>query len=209
LHTTGLRSHDFRIQITGTPATVDDLFPGFDEHDRLGIVLTADHGAAGAATLVLAAVTAFYDRLRAAGEPFFAYADYFAFHVGRRRGDLRKLDVWPPHKEVVVPADPDRVLEAINDRAVTRLLVPDGPGVTPDLAPETRAGAERRIVTALAYAPGGVVPGAEVTVAGSPRSRAFVAQMLDGALGPRPLDAETFRSLTLTEALGLLTPPPE
>lgn len=208
MHTTGLRSHDFRIDIGGTPAALEDVFPGFDEHDRLGIVITADHGAAGAATLILAAVTAFYDRLRRAGEPFFAYADYFAFHVGRRRGDLRQLDVWPPHKEVVVPAEADRVLEAINDRGVTRLVVPDGPGGTPDPAPETRASAVRSIVTALAYAPEGVVPHAEVTVSGSPEAEAFVGQMLNGAAGVRPLSAETFRRLTLDEALGRLTPPP-
>ena len=41
------------------------MFPGFDEHDRLGIVIHDDLGAAGAGSLILATVTAFYDRLRA------------------------------------------------------------------------------------------------------------------------------------------------
>ncbi len=101
------------------------MFPDFDEHDRLGIVIHDDLGAAGAASLILAAVTAFYDRLRAQDETFFAYADYFAFHVGADTGSLRKLDVYPAHKEVVVPNDAEQILQAINDRGVTRLLVPD------------------------------------------------------------------------------------
>jgi hypothetical protein len=210
VHTTALRSHDFRIEIDRAPAAVPDVFPGFDEHDRLGIVITSDDGARGAATLILATVTAFYDRLRAAGRPSFAYADYFAFHVGDRHGDLRKLDVWPPHKEVVVPAEAEAVLQAINDRGVTRLLVPDGPPGPPSLARETRESAERRIAGALAYAPAGTVADAEVTVSGSPASAGFITQMLDstGAADPRPADAETFRRLPLEAALGLLAPAP-
>jgi hypothetical protein len=209
MHTTGLRGHDFDIRAGGTPATIDDVFPGFDEDDRLGIVITADHGAAGAATLILAAVTAFYDRLRLTGEPFFAYADYFAFHVGGRRGSLRKLDVWPEHKEVVVAAEAEPVLQAINDRGITRLLVPDGTPRTPVLARETMASARRRIRTAVAYAPGGAVPGDALTVSGSPRSAAFVEQMLQttGAGATTVRATETYRRLTLAEALGLLEPP--
>jgi len=210
VHTTTLRSHDFRIEIDGAPAGLEDLFPGFDEHDRLGIVITSDAGARGAATLILAAVTAFYDRLRAAGEPFFAYADYFAFHIGGRHGDLGMIDVWPDHKEVVVPADAEAVLQAINDRGVTRLLVPDGRPGTPSFARETLAGAERRILDALAYAPGGAVAGADVTVSGGPGSATFVEQMLQDsdAADARPLSAETFRRIHLEEALGLLAPAP-
>jgi hypothetical protein len=210
MHTTGLSRHDFRIEIAGAPAPVEDLFPGFDEHDRLGVVITSDDGARGAATLILATVTGFYDRLRAAGEPFFAYADYFAFHVGDRRGNLGQLDIWPDHKEVVVPSDAEALLEAINDRGVTRLLVPDGRPGTPSLARETLAGARRRIAGSLAYAPGGAVPDADVRVSGSPGSATFVEQMLQstGAGDARPLDSETFRRLRLEEALGLLAPAP-
>ncbi len=210
MHTTGLRSHDFRIEIAGAPAGVEDVFPGFDEHDRLGIVITSDHGARGAATLILATVTAFYDRLRAAGEPFFAYADYFAFHVAGPRGSLRKLDVWPEHKEVIVARAPEAVLEAINDRGVTRLLVPHGSPGSPALARETVASARRRIVTAVAYAPGGAVPGADITVSGSAEPATFVGQMLEstGAAGGPVPGAETFRRLPLNEALDLLAAPP-
>ena len=55
---------------------------------------------------------------------FFAYPDYFALHVGQPHGSLRKLDVFPDHKEIVVPADAESIVRAINDRGITRLLVP-------------------------------------------------------------------------------------
>ncbi len=150
---------------------MEALFDGFDEHDRLGIVIAADDGAAGAATLILATVTAFYDRLRATGEPFFAYPDYFALHVGHARGSLRKLDVYPDHKEIVVSADAESIVRALNDRAITRLLVPDRPTGEVELAPETRASAERRIRTALAYSPDGRVAAADVQVTGPSEPR--------------------------------------
>jgi hypothetical protein len=216
VHTTGLRSDEFRIVIAGRPETLGGLFDGFHEHDRLGIVLTDDDGAAGAAILILAAVTAFYDCLRARGEPFFAYADYFAFHVGRRRGSLRKLDVYPDHKEVVVPADAEAVARAINDRGITRLLVPDVPGRPAAIARETRDSAHRRIVTALAYAGDGSPAGADVSVSGNAASAVFVEQMLQstGAARIRPTTGPTtsvkqgFRRVDIDTALAMLTRAP-
>jgi hypothetical protein len=206
MHTTGLRSDAFTMTLAGRPATLDDVFPGYDEHDRLGIVIGDDRGAAGAGSLILAAVTAFYDRLRAGGEPFFAYADFFAFHVGCDRGSLRKLDVYPAHKEVVVPADAEQILEAINDRAVTRLLVPDGPPAMPELAPETRQSAQRRIRSALVYAPTGQTVRADVLVRGSAQSDAHIHAMLGrpGTASTEALPAQSFRRVSLGEALSLL-----
>ncbi|HWE08379.1 MAG TPA: hypothetical protein VG325_03435 [Solirubrobacteraceae bacterium] len=216
MHTTGLRSDAFQIMISGRRGTIAELFDGFDEHDRLGIVIADDDGAAGAAILILAIVTAFYDCLRAGGEPFFAYADYFAFHVGRRRGDLRKLDVWPDHKEVVVAPDAEAVTRAINDRGITRLLVPDGPARPPAIARETLASAHRRIVTALAYAADGRPAGADVTVGGTDGPLVFVEQMLQTtgaaragrATGPTPGSNQGFRRIDIGAALAMLIPTP-
>jgi hypothetical protein len=212
MHTTALRSDEFTITVAGRPASLHDVFPGFTEHDRLGIVIHEQLGAAGAGSLILAAVTAFYDGLRASGEEFFAYADYFAFHVGADHGTLRKLDVWPPHKEVVVANDAERILEAINDRGVTRLLVPDAlpPGAEPaepDLDRETRHSAQRRIRTALVYSPSGRTRDADVLVRGSAHSDAFIDAMLGGPAGeqaqqPRP--AQSHRRTDPHRALGLL-----
>jgi hypothetical protein len=209
MHTTDLRSDAFTITVDGHPASIAAVFPDFDEHDRLGIVIDTDHGAAGAGSLILAAVTAFYDRLRARGEPFFAYADFFAFHVGSDRGTLRKLDVYPAHKEVVVPADPELIVQAINDRGVTRLLVADGSPSAPDLARETRHSAQRRIRSALVYAPTGQTPGGDVVVRGSAQSDAYIHAMMAasrarGTASEEVMPAQSFRRVSLDEAVGLL-----
>ena len=209
MHTTALRSDEFTITVAGRAASLANVFAGFDEHDRVGIVIADDLGAAGAASLILAAVTAFYDRLRAGGEPFFAYADFFAFHVGSDRGTLRKLDVYPAHKEVVVPADPELILEAINDRGVTRLLVPDRAPGAPELSPETRHSAQRRIRSALVYTPTGQTARADVVVRGSAQSDAHIHAMMAastarGRASEEVLPAQRFRRVSLDEAMGLL-----
>jgi hypothetical protein len=222
MHTSAaLTSEDFRIVISGRPATLDAVLPGLDEHDRLGIVITETWGAAGASTLILAAVTAFYDRLRATEADFFAYPDFFAFHVGAHRGTLRKLDVFPDHKEVVVPNDPEALGRAINDRGVTRLLVPGRPGPATKvtgrdaIARDTRHSARRRIRTALAYSPTGRVANPDVEIAGSAQTESFVTAMLEAAgpaerpsrgdlVGPDGRPEETFRRLSIDDALTLL-----
>jgi hypothetical protein len=218
MHTSrALSSGDFAIRADGRAATLDDLLPEFDEHSRLGIVVTQAGGGAGASTLILAAVTAFYDRLRATEADFLAYPDYFAFHVGRLRGSLRKLDVFPEHKEPVVADDTEAILEAINDRGVTHLLVPDRPPAASQARRETRHSAQRRIRTAIAYSPDGRVPGADITITAAAQAEEFVCAMLGD--GPRDVvgtdgrPRETFRRLTLDDALGMLEtletgPPP-
>jgi hypothetical protein len=218
MHTSrALTSGDFEICADGRPATVADLLPDFDEHSRLGIVVTQAGGGAGASTLVLAAVTAFYDRLRATEADFFAYADYFAFHVGRPHGSLRKLDVFPEHKEPVVADDAEAILEAINDRGVTHLLVPDRPPSASPTQRETRHSAHRRIRAAIAYSPDGRVAVSDITITAAAQAEEFVSAMLGD--GPRDVvgsdgrPRETFRRLALDDALGMLEtrgggPPP-
>jgi hypothetical protein len=211
VHTTALRSQDFEIAVDGRPGTLSDLFPAFAADDRLGIVINEHLGAAGAGSLILAAVTGFYDGLRATGEPFFAYADYFAFHIGADRGTLRKLDVYPAHKEVVVANDAEQILQAINDRGVTRLLVPEAPTAPeePDLERETRHSAQRRIRTAFVYSPTGHTTGADVLVRGSAHSDAYIDAMLGNPAReteePRP--AQSFRRIDPRQALSLLAAP--
>ncbi len=213
MHTSrALSSGDFEIQANGGQVTIDDLLPGFDEHARLGIVVTRDGGAAGASTLILAAVTAFYDRLRAIGTEFFAYPDFFAFHVagtGSHPPGLRKLDVFPEHKEPMVPDEAEEILRAINDRAITHLLVPERATSGP-LGRETRHSAQRRIRAAIAYSPDGRVARSDVAITAAPQAEEFVTAMLGrprdlaGADG-RP--RETFRRIAVDDALGMLETP--
>jgi hypothetical protein len=213
-----LRSDDFEITIDGARETLGTLLPGFTAADRLGVIVPSECAGAGASTLILAAVTAFYDHLRAGGEDFFAYPDYFTFHVGCHWGSHAKLDIFRPHKELVVAADAEQVLRAVNDRGITRLLVPAGQPKTPRLEPDTLASATRRIRTALAYSPGGRVADPDVRIKGSAVTESFVTALLHsrtagvGAMGQarrilledgRPI--ETYRRLSMTEAMALLT----
>src|SRR5688572_10874276 len=160
-----LRSSSFEVRVDGRAARLEDLFEGFGEQDRLGVVMSRPCGAVGASALIAATITAFYDFHRARGDDFFVYPDYYLFHVGRPLGDHARLDVWPRRKEVVVAAEPQAILEAIDDRAITRLLVEDGRPGAPDLDEEAVASARGRIATCIAYGAGGRVAAPDVRVA--------------------------------------------
>ena len=152
-----LRSSMFRIELAGRAARLEDVFEGFGEHDRLGLVMRRPCGAVGASALIAAAITAFYDIQRSRGTDFFIYPDYYLFHVGGPLGDHARLDVWPSRKEVVVEDDPARILEAIDDRAISRLLVEDGPRGDAELDAEAVASARARVSSCLAYSASGRV----------------------------------------------------
>ena len=174
-----LDSSSFEIEVGGVATPLEELFEGFGEQDRLGVVLTRPCGAVGASALITATITAFYDIQRAHGPDFFVYPDYYLFHVGRPLGDHGRFDVWPPHKEVVVPVGADRLLEAINDRAVTRLVVEEGAAGEPPSDPGALASARARIETCLAYSPSGRVEDADVRIASNPVTEGYVEAILD------------------------------
>ncbi|MCM3791028.1 hypothetical protein M3221_22060 [Domibacillus indicus] len=170
--TTMLSCSDFSVEIQDQRASIDDLFPGLNEKDRIGFILHQAGGSVGASALLLAAVTRFYEfyreRLGDGPEQLRIYPEIFMFHIGTQHLNHYWLDVWPPHKEVVVEDDPEQILEAVNDRGITRLIVEDLPAVskielnrpmplhnipssTAIFLRETLASAEQRIITALAY----------------------------------------------------------
>jgi len=178
MHTTReLTSASFTVELEGQQVTIPELFPGFDARDRLGIVVHHPGGALGASVLILATITAFYDMQRVRGDDFFIYPDYFIFHVGQRHGNHSMLDVWPDHKEVVVANEPEAVLRAINDRAITHLLVPDGRLGNPSFGRATLASG--RLRSALAYDPTGRTQDADVTAAGNTVTESYVSAVID------------------------------
>jgi hypothetical protein len=209
-----LRSSSFETTVGGREVGLVDLFEGFDEHDRLGVVVRRPCGAVGASALITATITAFYDIQRARSSDFFIYPDYYLFHVGRPLGDHRRLDIWPPRKEVVVPEDPMELLGAINDRAITRLVVEDGEPGDPELERDAVATARARIATCLAYSASGRVRDADVRIASNPVSESYVDGVLDrnghkGEIDRKNLieggvPVETYRRIELDEALALL-----
>jgi hypothetical protein len=174
-----LCSSSFEVRVDGRPARLEDVFEGFGEQDRLGVVMSRPCGAVGASALITATITAFYDLHRARGPDFFVYPDYYLFHVGRSLGDHARLDVWPRRKEVVVGEEPQAILEAIDDRAITRLLVEDGDPAEAELDDEVVASASGRIRTCLAYSPWGRVEDAEVEIASNPVTEGYVEAILD------------------------------
>jgi hypothetical protein len=174
-----LRNSSFEVRVDGRPAGIPDLFEGFGEQDRLGVVMRSPCGAVGASALITATITAFYDFHRARGDEFFVYPDYYLFHVGGPLGDHARLDVWPRRKEVVVGDEPQAILEAIDDRAITRLVVEDGAPAEIELDDEVVASARGRIGTCLAYSPAGRVADADVEIASNPVTEGYVEAILD------------------------------
>jgi hypothetical protein len=172
-----LTSASFTVQLDGHQVTIPELFGGFDARDRLGVVVHQPGGAVGASVLILATITAFYDLQRARGDDFFVYPDYYVFHVGQQHGNHAMLDIWPGHKEVVVANEPEAVLRAINDRAITHLLVPDGQPGNPKFGRATLASGCLR--SALAYAPHGRAEDADVTAAGNSFTESYVSAVID------------------------------
>jgi hypothetical protein len=170
MHTSGeLTSDQFRVTVGGQRASVAELFPGFDEQTRVGVIVRDDFGAVGASNLLTAAVTGFYDIQRESfPDGFFRYVDYFLFHVDHIRGCHAMLDAsFPDHKEVVVEDDPERILRAVNDRAITHLVVPEGQPRAADFHRETLNGAKHRMKSAFVYSPGGRVGDANIEIAGN------------------------------------------
>jgi hypothetical protein len=169
----------FEISVAGQGARLIDLFDGFGEHDRLGVIICRPGGGLGASALITAAITAFYDTQRARGPEFFIYPDYYLFHVGQPFGDHSRLDIWPAHKEVVVPAEAQEVLRAVNDRAITRLVVEEGDRRDAELGAEELASARSRISSCLAYSPSGRVDAGDVRVAANSVVEGYVDTTLD------------------------------
>jgi hypothetical protein len=185
-----LSSSSFEARVGGRSAGIPELFEGFGEQDRLGVVMSRPCGAVGASTLITATITAFYDFHRARGEEFFVYPDYYLFHVGRPLGDHARLDVWPRRKEVVVGEEPQAILEAIDDRGITRLVVEDGAPAEAELDAEVVASARGRTRTCLAYSAAGRVDGADVEIAGNPVTEGYVGAILDPESRIERLQAE-------------------
>lgn len=156
----------FSVQIENLPATAADLLPAWGPLDRFGLVVHEPFGSIGASYLLQLAIVAFYDvRPQRRSDTERIYPNIFVFHVGGDHGEHVMFDFFPQRKEVFVENTPARILEAINDRAITRLAVPDRTRGLVQLPWKEPAEAMDRIVSAWAYSATGRVEGADVTVA--------------------------------------------
>ncbi|WP_067727600.1 hypothetical protein [Oceanobacillus damuensis] len=172
MHTVHSMSYkDYEFEVDGQKADIEDIFPGFKPSDRIGVVTRTPGGSMGAGNLIMSALTRFYDfyRPELGDEPgkLRIYPEYFVFHVGKRHMNHTMMDVWPPHKDVIVEEDdPEEILASINDRGITRLVVEDIEPTVPVFLRETISSAKSRIVSALAYDPSGRVDQGDITIKG-------------------------------------------
>lgn len=172
------------FSIDGRAATLDDLMPDFGDADRLAVVVRSPLGGVGASALILAMVIDFYaahvDDLRALSPGQILYPEHYVIHVGAPRGDYAWLDVWPPNKEVVVPADRVSIVRSLLDHGITRLLVEDlevGPAARDRSGDEHTL--ERQLVTSLAFSPTGRTFGADVRIASNHAVEQWVGWTID------------------------------
>ena len=157
MHSSKLRSTDFHLQWRGEPVAHSEFFAGFANTDRLGLFTPDRFEGAGAVTLVMAYVTAFYDRYRESGPDFRAYPDFYTFQRTEPVAHYGMFDIWPAHKDVLVSSEAEETAAAITDRGVNVLLVPDGPTRECDFDAVQIESARRNINRCFVYSSDGRV----------------------------------------------------
>ncbi len=214
MHTSRMiRTDEFAITAGGAPATLEEVLPGLTTADRVAVVTHTPGGSLAAAPLLLAAVGRYYEELRRERDDFYRYPSYFVVHVGGLQAYHGWLDVWAEHKEVVVPANAEAVLDALHDRGVTRVLLEDvtpGPGV---LMRETVNWLLEDVRDVLRFTPG--VREGSLTVRPSEAAARLVRQAVDASQGLLPDETarrlveqadlpQAFERISPHDALGLI-----
>lgn len=169
-----LRSDMFQVRISGRPATIDDLFPGWTPLDRFGLVIDQTMGGIGATQLLQCAMMAYYDVKPDRRTSRAVYPEIYAFHVGKSHGAHAPYDFWPARREVILRTQDHReVLDAINDRGITRIAVPDRPLRDVAHRPKEVEAALDRIASAFVYDASGRLAGGEIEIAGTDKRTEF------------------------------------
>ena len=164
MHSSSLRGNDFKIVWRGKTVTHAEFSSQVRETDRVGVVIPHRFEGIGAITMIMACVTAFYDRYRERGSEFFAYPDFFTFQRQAPCADYGMCDIWPYRKNVHVPPDAQRTVEAITDRGITVLLVPDNDGRDTTIEPVDLESARRNIRRCFAYSETGTTASSDLVV---------------------------------------------
>lgn len=154
----------FEYRRAGEPVERLAVMPDVGIADRLGVVMAGPTDGLGAGHFVLACITAYYDQVGDFEPGLCEYPDYYTFQATDEPADYLELDIWPDHKNVRVPPEPEAVLRAVNDRAIDVLLVPDGPANGAEFDGATRRSAQRGIEACYRYAPDGDLTDAEFSI---------------------------------------------
>jgi hypothetical protein len=178
-----LDSSMFSIEAGGSPASREDVFPGWDVNDRVGVICSEPFGALGASHLLQLSITAFFDARPERRNGSAQYPEIHLFHLGERHGDHSYYDFWPPRKEVVVDNDADAILTAVNAHGITWLVVVDGAPVPTEHREAEQEPALDRIRGAFAYHPSGRVADADLLITGlDPQTEQNATLTLDADL---------------------------
>ena len=214
MHSSKLGDSDFEMIARGYPVALAEYFRGFTNTKRLGLLAPNGLEGVGAVNLVMAHVTAFYNAYRATGDDFFAYPDYFTFQSRAPKAAYGMFDIWPEHKDVLVGTDAAERLNAITDRGVNILLVPDGPPTPREYQRQQLASAERLIETCYAYSATGAVADPDLVIRGPVDPLAAWCQSVCGSVpdgergegwhGQGPVLEQSFRRISRQDALARL-----
>jgi hypothetical protein len=160
-----LDSASFEYRVDGDVVSREAVMPSITPNDRVGVVMRTGMEGIGSGNFILSCVVAFYEYLRETREEdFFEYPDYYTFQTTSDPADYRMLDIYPDHKNITVEPAAEQLLRAINDRAITTLLVPDVSPTSPDVDEITLQSAYRRIDHCYVYAPDGRPSNVDFTI---------------------------------------------
>jgi hypothetical protein len=170
MHVVGLLKSDmFDVRIEDRAASIAEALPDWNAHDRFGLVIDEALGGIGATHLLQIAITSFYDVKPSRRTELTVYPEIYAFHIGKGRGAHAPYDFWPARREVILSMDHREVLDAINDRGITRLAVPERAPRIVTHRPKEEDAALDRIASAFVYHPSGRVSDPDLFISGNDR----------------------------------------
>jgi len=157
----------FDVRVGGEAAPASAVFPDWTAGDRFGIVIDEPFGGLGAAHLIQLATALFYDAKPSRRGERPVYPEIYALHYGRGFGAHAPFDFWPARREAILEEDHRVLLDAINDRGITRLAIPNRPRRDIEHRPKEEDAALDRIVSAFVYSPAGRVERPDFTIRGT------------------------------------------
>jgi hypothetical protein len=196
-----LASDLFEIRLAGREASRHTVFPDWTAADRFAVVIDETFGGLGATHLIQLASAMFYDVKPSRRSERKVYPEIYALHYGRGYAAHAPFDFWPARREAILPADPRILLDAINDRGITRLAIPDRPRRDIEHRPKEEDAALDRIVSAILYSPTGRIEAPDFTIRGTdPRTEYNPKQVLQLArTSPRPPPRTSGRVASIKE----------
>lgn len=160
-------SEMFEVRLKGFPSSLQAVFPNWIANDRFGIVIDEPFGGLGATHLIQMAATMFYDAKPSRRTEKKVYPEIYALHYGRGFGAHAPFDFWPARREAILERDPLVLLDAINDRGITRLAIPDRSKRDIEHRPKEEDAALDRVVSAILYSPSGQVDEPDFSIRGT------------------------------------------